>query len=32
MGWGFAVDFSHKAEKAGIKILLEEITKNLANV
>ena len=24
MGWGFAVDFSHKAEKAGIKILLEE--------
>lgn len=23
MGWGFAVDFSHKAEKAGIKILLE---------
>lgn len=22
--WGFAVDFSHKAEKAGIKILLEE--------
>ena len=22
MGWGFAVDFSHKAEKAGIKILL----------
>lgn len=24
IGWGFAVDFSHKAEKAGIKILLEE--------
>lgn len=24
MGWGFAVDFSHKAEKARIKILLEE--------
>ena len=23
MGWGFAVDFLHKAEKAGIKILLE---------
>lgn len=24
MGYGFAVDFLHKAEKAGLKILLEE--------